>query len=83
VTKDPKNPHRVRITCRDESEHEIVKRVAETKLDQGARVLRDDLYPIRVDNVSRTAVLNERDEVRAEITEMLSRENDTEVAKIA
>ncbi|RYC77732.1 hypothetical protein BFJ63_vAg19394, partial [Fusarium oxysporum f. sp. narcissi] len=83
VTKDPKNPHRIRITCRDESEHEIVKRVAETKLAPGARILRDDLYPIRVDNVSRIAVLNERNEVRTEITEMLGRENDTEVAKIA
>jgi hypothetical protein len=83
VTKDPKNPHRVRITCRDESEHEIVKRIAETKLAPGARILRDDLYPIRVDNVSRIAVLNERNEVRTEITKMLGRENDTEVAKIA
>ncbi|GKU05935.1 unnamed protein product [Fusarium langsethiae] len=83
VTKDPKNPHRVRVTCRDESEHETVKRVAETKLGQGTRVLRDDLYPIRVDNVNRIAVLDERNEVRAEITKMLGRENDTEVAKIA
>ncbi|KAF6527788.1 hypothetical protein HZS61_008090 [Fusarium oxysporum f. sp. conglutinans] len=83
VTKDPKNLHRVRITCRDESEHEIVKRVAETKLAPGVRILRDDLYPIRVDNVSRIAVLNERNEVRTEITEMLGRENDTEVAKVA
>ncbi|GKU22897.1 unnamed protein product [Fusarium langsethiae] len=83
VTKDPKNPHRVRVTCRDESEHEIVKRVAETKLAPGARILRDDLYPIRVDNVSRIAVLDERNEVRAEATQTLGRENDTEVAKIA
>ncbi|RKL22256.1 hypothetical protein BFJ72_g14711 [Fusarium proliferatum] len=83
VTKDPKNPHRVRITCRDESEHEIVKRVAETKLAPGARILRDDLYPIRVDNVSRIAVLDEENEVRVEITETLGRENDTEVAKVA
>jgi hypothetical protein len=57
VTRDPKNPHRVRITCRDESELEIVKRIAETKLAPGARVLRDDLYPIKLDNVSRIAVL--------------------------
>ncbi|RKK65382.1 hypothetical protein BFJ68_g18659, partial [Fusarium oxysporum] len=77
------NPHRVRITCRDENEHEIVKRAAETKLAPGARILRDDLYPIRVDNVSRIAVLDEGNEVRAEITEMLGRENDTEVAKVA
>ncbi|RKL00430.1 hypothetical protein BFJ70_g17447, partial [Fusarium oxysporum] len=83
VTRDAKNPHRIRITCRDESEHEIVKRVAETKLAPGARILRDDLYPIRVDNVSRIAVLDEKNEVRVEITETLGRENDTEVAKVA
>jgi hypothetical protein len=83
VTKDPKNPHRVRITWREESEHEIVKRVAETKLAPRSRILRDDLYPIRVDNVRRIAVLDERNGVRAEITEMLGRENDTEVAKMA
>uniref|UniRef100_A0A0D2YD08 Uncharacterized protein n=2 Tax=Fusarium oxysporum TaxID=5507 RepID=A0A0D2YD08_FUSOF len=47
VTRDPKNPHRIRITCRDESEHEIVKRAAETKLAPGARILRDDLKPGR------------------------------------
>ncbi|KAH7464139.1 hypothetical protein FOMA001_g17817 [Fusarium oxysporum f. sp. matthiolae] len=83
VTRDPKNPHHVRITCRNESEHEVVKRVAETKLALGTRILRDDLYPIRVDNVSRIAVLDERNEVRAEATQALGRENDTEVAKIA
>ncbi|KAI7765540.1 hypothetical protein LZL87_007291 [Fusarium oxysporum] len=36
-----------------------------------------------VDNVSRIAVLNKRNEVRTEITEILGQENDTEVAKIA
>ncbi|KAF5973804.1 reverse transcriptase, partial [Fusarium bulbicola] len=83
VTKDPKNPHRIRISCRDESEHEAVKQNAETKLARGIRVLRDDLYPIKVDNVSRTAVLNEMNEIRIEAVETLGRENDTEVAKIA
>ncbi|EWZ29363.1 hypothetical protein FOZG_16991 [Fusarium oxysporum Fo47] len=81
--EDPKNTHRVRITCRNESDHEVVKRVTEAKLALGARILRDDLYPIRVDNVSRIAVLDERNEVRAEATQTLGRENDTEVAKIA
>ncbi|KAF5963815.1 reverse transcriptase, partial [Fusarium bulbicola] len=83
VTKDPKNPHRIRISCRDKSEHEAVKQIAETKLARGIRVLRDDLYPIKVDNVSRTAVLNEMNEIRIEAIETLGRENDTEVAKIS
>ncbi|KAK2687437.1 hypothetical protein QWA68_014059 [Fusarium oxysporum] len=81
--EDPENTHRVRITCRNESDHEVVKRVTEAKLALGARILRDDFYPIRVDNVSRIAVLDERNEVRAEATQTLGRENDTEVAKIA
>jgi hypothetical protein len=36
-----------------------------------------------VDNVNRIVVLDGRNEVRVGITEMLGRENDTEVAKIA
>ncbi|KAB5513465.1 hypothetical protein GE09DRAFT_1231814 [Coniochaeta sp. 2T2.1] len=35
VTKDPKNPHRIRIACRGEAEHKMIKRVAEAKLEQG------------------------------------------------
>ncbi|GKU14944.1 unnamed protein product, partial [Fusarium langsethiae] len=45
--------------------------------------VRSELDNPTVDNVNRIAVLDERNEVRAEITEMLGRENDTEVAKIA
>ena len=61
----------------------MVKRVAETKLAPGVQILQDNLYPISVDNVSCIAALNERNEVRTEITEILGRENDTEVIKIA
>ncbi|KAH7394638.1 hypothetical protein BKA66DRAFT_598616 [Pyrenochaeta sp. MPI-SDFR-AT-0127] len=32
VTMDPRNPHRVRIACRDEDEHKAVKRVVEANL---------------------------------------------------
>ena len=83
VTIDPKNPHRVRIACRDEAEHKMVKQIVETKLVQGARILRDDLYPIRVDSVNRTAVLDEANNIRTEATEALSEENDAQVAKVA
>jgi hypothetical protein len=83
VTRDPKNPHRIRITCRDDSEHEIVKRIAEANLTQGARILRDDLYPIRVANVNRTAVLDEMNEVRRGVAVAFGQENDTQIAKIA
>ena len=83
VTKDPKNPHRIRIACRDEAEHEQVKRVVGANLAPGTRVLRDDIYPIRVDSVNRVAVLDENGEIRAGAAEAIGRENDTQIAKIA
>jgi hypothetical protein len=83
VTVDPKNTHRIRIACRDEAEHQLVKRVAETKIGAGARVLRDELYPIKVDNVKRTAVLDENDGIRVGAMEAFSKENEATVAKIS
>lgn len=77
VTMDPRNPHRIRIACRDEDEHKTVKQTVEANLVQGARILRDDLYPIRVDSVNRTAVLDETGNIRTGATEALSEENDT------
>ncbi|OBR02118.1 hypothetical protein CH63R_14419 [Colletotrichum higginsianum IMI 349063] len=53
VTKDPRNPHRIRIACRTDNEHAMLKRVAEANLVPGARILRDDIHPIRVDSANR------------------------------
>ena len=82
MTKDQKNPHRVRIACRDEAEQKAVKLAVESKLVPGVRILRDDLFPIRIDNVNRTAILDEAGKIRAEAAEALGKENDTQVAKI-
>jgi hypothetical protein len=75
VTRDPRNSARIRITCRDESERARVREVAEKTKALGSRVLRDQWCPIKVDNAYRTAVLDENDEVRAGVTEMLEKEN--------
>src|SRR4051794_28599075 len=83
VTLDPKNPHRVRIACKDEAEHKAVKQAVEANQVKGARIFRDDLYPIRVGSVNRTAVLDETGKIRTGATEALSEENNTQVAKIA
>ncbi|KAJ5737265.1 uncharacterized protein N7483_002390 [Penicillium malachiteum] len=82
VTVSPRNNNRIRIACRDEAEHQLVKKVAEAKIGAGARVLRDDLYPIKVDSVRRTAVLDENHDVLSGAAAALSEENDTNVAKI-
>jgi hypothetical protein len=83
VTVDPRNTNRIRIACRDEDEHQLVKQVAETKIGAGARVLRDELYPIKVDSVQRAAVLDENHNVLAGAAVALGEENETTVAKIA
>ena len=83
VTKDAKNANRIRIACRDETEQEMVKRVAESKIATGVRVLRDELYPIKVDSVNRLAVLDANGEIRSGAAEAFGQENETTVAKIA
>jgi hypothetical protein len=83
VTVDPKNTNRIRIACRDEVEHQLVKKVAEGKIGAGARVLRDELYPIKVDSANKTTVLDEKGELRAGVAAAFSEENEATVAKIA
>jgi hypothetical protein len=83
VTRDSRNIARIRITCRDESELARVREVAEKTKAVGSRVLRDQWYPIKVDNACRTAVLDENGEVRAGVTEMLEKENDVDIAKLS
>ncbi|KAM3560256.1 hypothetical protein ARSEF4850_003736 [Beauveria asiatica] len=83
VTRDPKDPARVRIMCRDEKEQQKIKHVAETKLPEGTRVLRDDLHRIRVDNVSRDAVLDQAGVELPNVAELLSNQNDARVTKVA
>ncbi|KAI7713817.1 hypothetical protein KC353_g7264, partial [Hortaea werneckii] len=83
VTRDPRNTARVRITCRDESELARVKEAAEKTKAVGSRVLRDQWYPVKVDNVCRTALLDERGKLRNGAVEMLEKENEVRIAKVS
>ncbi|OAQ60394.1 reverse transcriptase [Purpureocillium lilacinum] len=82
VTTDARNRTRFRIICRDEAEHQLVKRLVSTKLPRGVRMLRDEVHPVRVDHVNRTAVLDETGTVLRGVTEALSKENDVQIEKI-
>ena len=83
VTRDARNTSRIKIACRDESERDMVKQAAETKIAPGIRVLRDELYPIKVDNVNRLAVLDENGDIRTGAADAFGQENETTVAKVA
>ena len=70
VIKDPRNTTRIRITCRDETELQLVKAAAQKTVASGVRVLRDQLYPVKIDNANRTAILNQDGAIRPEATEI-------------
>jgi hypothetical protein len=83
VMKDARNHDRIRVTCRNETELQRVKKAAEKTAAMGARVLRDQLYPVKVDNANRTAILDQDGKVLPGTAEVLGKENDVHIAKIA
>jgi hypothetical protein len=83
VTADPRNTNQFRIAYRDEPERQLVKKVTEVIIGAGARVLCDDLYPIKVDSIKKAAVLDEQGEIRAGAAAAFSKENKTTITKIA
>jgi hypothetical protein len=82
VTKDPKNSERIRVACRSESELMRVKEAAQKTSLLGTRVLRDQLYPVKVDNANRMAILDASDDLQPAVVEMLEKENKVKIAKI-
>lgn len=83
VTRDVRNHDRIRITGRDAQEIKIIKEAAEKIAVGGSRVLRDQLYPIKVDNARRDGVLAADGSLLPRITESLGKENEAPVAKVA
>ena len=74
---------RVKIVYRDEAELQLVKEAAEKTAVAGARVMRDQLYPIKGDNANRTGVLDGDGRVLAGAAEALGAENKVNIAKIS
>jgi hypothetical protein len=82
VTRDGRNANRLRIIGRDEGEIQKIKTILEARKAPGARVLRDQLYPIKVDSVDRTAVFDQEFNVLPGAMETLSQENEAQIAKV-
>jgi hypothetical protein len=81
--RDSRNTDRIRIACRNEEELQAVKKAAENAGTPGLRVLRDQLFPIKIDSVNRTAVLDNDGRIRMGVMEKISKENNVKVEKIA
>jgi hypothetical protein len=83
VVPDRRNELRWRVLCRSETEMEIVKKAAETTKMNGARVLRDQLFPVKIDNVKARAVLSPEGSIKEEALAALEDENRVKLAKLA
>jgi hypothetical protein len=83
VIRDARNTERIRIACRNEAELQKVKGAAQKAAVEGVRVLRDQLYPVKVNNANRTAVLHHEGKVLPGAAEVLGKENEVNIAKIA
>lgn len=83
VTRDRGNINRLRIIGRNKEEVKKIKDIIETKKTPGARILRDQLYPVKVDNVNRTAVIDHEGKVLPGAAEALGQENEVQIAKLA
>lgn len=83
VVKDPRGPERVRVICQDEKEVDQVKEAIQRGIQtQGTRVLRDQLFPVKVDNANRAQVLNSDGTIREDALIALGQENEVRIAKI-
>lgn len=82
VVRNSRNIEQVKIICRDETELKRVKEAAQKTAVTGARVMRDQLYPVKVDNVNRTAVLDGEGNILQGAAEALGAENNVTIGKI-
>ena len=82
VTRDPRNTARIRVTCRDEAELQLVKEATQKGAAPGLRVLRDQLYPVKVDNANRAAILDQDGSIRPDAAEVFGKENEVRIAKM-
>ncbi|KAF4971249.1 hypothetical protein FSARC_1871 [Fusarium sarcochroum] len=82
VVRDVGNADLIKVVCRDEKEVQLVKEVAEKVVVKGARVLRGQLYPIKVDGANRTAVLDSPGNILRGAAEALGEENEVTIAKM-
>ncbi|KAM5529165.1 reverse transcriptase [Fusarium oxysporum f. sp. phaseoli] len=67
----------------NEEEIQKIKTILETKKTPGARVLRDQLYPIKVDSMNRMAVFDQEFNILPGAIETLNQENEVQIAKVA
>jgi hypothetical protein len=80
--REVRNADRIKVICRDEAEMQLVKQTAEKTAVKSARVLRGQLFPVKVDGANRTAVLDSKVDILPQAMEALGKENEVTIANI-
>ena len=83
ITRDNRTRQQLRILCRGEEELDVVKRAATATVMEGARVLRDQLYPVKINNVRTDAILQPNGVVKEDALSALNDSNSTQLAKLS
>ena len=82
VTRDPRKTARIRVTCTDEAELQLVKKRRKRTRRRVSVWLRDQLYPVKIDIANRAAVLDQHGSIRPDAAEVFGKENEVRIAKI-
>jgi hypothetical protein len=70
------------VACRSEAESIRVKEAVKKTSQPGTRMLRDQTYPVKVDNTNRIAILDIAGDLQPGVVEILEKENDIKIAKL-
>jgi hypothetical protein len=80
---DQRSPNRVRTLCRNQKELKDVKKAAEKTKPEGAQVLRDQLYLVKMDGVPVKVILTPLAQIRDDAVAHIKAENKVKIAKVA
>ena len=84
VIKDPKNANRIRVYGQSEGELAGIREALQKGVSvPGARIMRDQLYPIKIDNANKSHVLDQEGNIKEGAIDALGKENGIQIAKIA
>jgi hypothetical protein len=82
VIRGVRNANIIKVICRDEVELHMVREAALGADMPGARILRERLYPVKVNGANRSAVLDSNNNLLPGASEALGQENEVTIAKI-
>jgi hypothetical protein len=82
VIRGARNANIIKVICRDEAELHMVREAALGTDIPGAKILRERLYPVKINGANRSAVLDPNDNLLDGVTEALGQENEVTIAKM-